>query len=100
MWKPCIPGATPLTSTMLTLDDGEMSALGKGVILHEGEDDLTSQPTGAAGGRLGCGVIALDGADAGDGDVAEGDAAPAEGDAAPAEGDAAAAEGDAAPAEG
>jgi Cu-Zn family superoxide dismutase len=52
-------GHLELTSTALTLDDGPNSALGRGVVLHEGEDDLTSQPTGAAGGRLGCGVIAL-----------------------------------------
>ncbi len=52
-------GRLELTSTRLTLDDGPTSALGRGVILHEGEDDLTSQPTGAAGSRLGCGVIAL-----------------------------------------
>jgi Cu-Zn family superoxide dismutase len=33
--------------------------LGRGVIVHEKADDLASQPTGAAGGRLGCGVIGV-----------------------------------------
>lgn len=33
--------------------------LGRGVIVHAEADDLVSQPTGAAGGRLGCGVIGV-----------------------------------------
>ena len=32
---------------------------GDRVIVHAGADDFTSQPTGAAGGRIGCGVIQL-----------------------------------------
>lgn len=31
--------------------------LARGVTIHAGEDDLTSQPTGAAGARVGVGVI-------------------------------------------
>ncbi len=49
--------------TVVTLD-GDDSILGRGVIVHEGSDDFTTQPTGAAGARLGCGVIGV-GNDAG-----------------------------------
>jgi Cu-Zn family superoxide dismutase len=38
---------------------GENSIIGRGVILHEKEDDLKTQPTGDAGGRLACGVIGV-----------------------------------------
>ncbi|NNL79790.1 MAG: superoxide dismutase family protein [Flavobacteriaceae bacterium] len=31
--------------------------LGKAIIIHEGSDDFTTQPTGAAGGRVSCGGI-------------------------------------------
>lgn len=37
--------------------DGAHSILGRGVILHAAADDMTSQPTGAAGARISCGVI-------------------------------------------
>jgi Cu-Zn family superoxide dismutase len=37
--------------------DGDDSVLGRGVIVHEKADDLKTQPTGDAGGRLACGVI-------------------------------------------
>lgn len=49
----------------LELDDsvisfsGPNSIIGKSMIVHETEDDLTSQPTGDAGGRLACGVIGV-----------------------------------------
>lgn len=39
--------------------NGPNSIIGHGVIIHAGEDDLESQPTGAAGPRLGCGVIGI-----------------------------------------
>ena len=38
---------------------GEQSILGRAVIIHAGTDDLKSQPTGDAGGRVAGGVIAI-----------------------------------------
>ncbi len=37
--------------------EGVNSIIGKGVILHADPDDLSSQPTGAAGARIACGII-------------------------------------------
>ena len=34
-------------------------ALGRGIVVHAGEDDLMSQPTGDAGGRVAVGVIGI-----------------------------------------
>jgi Cu-Zn family superoxide dismutase len=36
---------------------GPNTIVGKAVIVHAGQDDYTTQPTGAAGGRLACGII-------------------------------------------
>lgn len=42
----------------LTLKDGELSNIvGRSVIVHAQQDDLVSQPTGDAGGRVACGVV-------------------------------------------
>jgi len=41
----------------LTVSDGPTSVRGRAIIVHADADDLVSQPTGAAGGRIGCGVI-------------------------------------------
>ena len=39
-------------------DDPTTNILGKAVIVHQGEDDLVSQPSGAAGARVSCtGII-------------------------------------------
>lgn len=37
--------------------DGPTAIFEKAVIVHAGEDDLSSQPSGDAGSRVGCGVI-------------------------------------------
>ncbi|RFN60143.1 superoxide dismutase family protein [Marixanthomonas ophiurae] len=38
-------------------DDSKKNILGKGIIVHQGADDFTSQPSGAAGARVSCGGI-------------------------------------------
>jgi superoxide dismutase, Cu-Zn family len=50
-------GDLEIESRMLTVKPGGNSVVGKSVIFHEKADDLKTQPTGNAGGRLGCGVI-------------------------------------------
>jgi superoxide dismutase, Cu-Zn family len=47
-----------LTDKMMTMS-GEKSIIGRGVIVHEKADDLKTQPTGNAGGRVACGVIGV-----------------------------------------
>jgi Cu-Zn family superoxide dismutase len=47
------------TDTQLAFD-GHDSIIGRGVIVHAGEDDLVSQPSGNAGPRVACGVIGVD----------------------------------------
>jgi Cu-Zn family superoxide dismutase len=39
--------------------DGPGSIIGHAVIVHEKADDLKSQPTGDAGGRIACGVVGV-----------------------------------------
>ena len=38
-------------------EDETKNILGKAIIVHAGEDDCKSQPSGAAGARIACGVI-------------------------------------------
>lgn len=37
--------------------NGEYSIIGKSIVIHAGEDDLTTDPTGNSGARIGCGAI-------------------------------------------
>jgi len=39
--------------------EGKNSIIGRGIIVHTGEDDLKSQPVGNAGARAACGVIGI-----------------------------------------
>jgi len=51
-------GSVSLSTDKWSMGTGaDNDILGKAVIVHAGADDFTSQPTGAAGGRIGCGVI-------------------------------------------
>jgi Cu-Zn family superoxide dismutase len=50
-------GHLEIVSDLLTVKAGPNSVVGRAVIFHEKADDLQTQPTGNAGGRLGCGVV-------------------------------------------
>lgn len=39
--------------------DKNKNILGKAIVIHEDEDDFSSQPSGAAGARIGCGEILI-----------------------------------------
>lgn len=39
--------------------EGDKTIVGRGVIVHAKADDLKTQPTGDAGGRLACGVVGV-----------------------------------------
>lgn len=41
----------------ITLNEGNAAVVDRAVIVHADADDLVSQPSGAAGARVGCGVI-------------------------------------------
>lgn len=46
----------------LDCDDKNKNIIGKAIIVHQGIDDFTSQPSGAAGSRISCGGIISDNA--------------------------------------
>ena len=53
-------GRITLTTDLWEIGTGsDVDVVGRGIIVHAGADDFTSQPSGAAGARIGCGVIAL-----------------------------------------
>ncbi|HXT21625.1 MAG TPA: superoxide dismutase family protein, partial [Thermoanaerobaculia bacterium] len=67
-------GNLDIVTSELTLGGGGANdAIGKAVILHEGKDDLTTQPSGNSGARIACGVVQRAQGQA----VAEGAALPA-----------------------
>ncbi|WP_411767094.1 superoxide dismutase family protein [Winogradskyella sp. A3E31] len=45
------------TEWCIGCDDENKNILGKAIIVHQGTDDFTSQPSGAAGTRISCGGI-------------------------------------------
>lgn len=53
-------GSIDLTTDLWEIGTGsDVDVVGRGIIVHAGADDFTSQPSGAAGARIGCGAIAL-----------------------------------------
>lgn len=44
-------------NTLLRLDDALFDADGAAIVIHEGPDDYVTDPAGAAGPRIACGVI-------------------------------------------
>ncbi len=49
---------TVTTDRWSTTDGDAKNIMGRGIIVHGGTDDYTTQPTGNSGPRVGCGVIA------------------------------------------
>ena len=53
-------GSIELTTDLWEMGTGsDVDIVGRGIIVHAGADDFTSQPSGAAGARIGCGTIEL-----------------------------------------
>ena len=53
-------GSIELTTDLWEIGTGsDIDIVGRGIIVHAEADDFTSQPSGNAGARIGCGAIAL-----------------------------------------
>ena len=53
-------GTIELTTDLWEMGTGsDLDIVGTGIIVHAGADDFTSQPSGAAGARIGCGAVQL-----------------------------------------
>lgn len=53
-------GIFKITTDKWSIGTGGINDIvGKGLIVHDGVDDYTTQPTGNAGSRIGCGVITI-----------------------------------------
>lgn len=51
-------GSISVTTDRWSVDEKDIkNIIGKGIIVHGGIDDYTTQPTGNSGPRIGCGVI-------------------------------------------
>jgi Cu-Zn family superoxide dismutase len=54
-------GTLEISNPAWTIGDGAATdVVGKAIIVHGAPDDFTTQPTGNAGARIGCGVIKAD----------------------------------------
>ena len=53
-------GRIALTTNLWEMGTGsDVDIVGRGIIIHADPDDFTSQPTGNAGARIGCGAIEM-----------------------------------------
>lgn len=50
-------GRLAISTSRLTVKPGPTSVVGHAIIVHANADDMTTQPTGNAGGRIGCGAV-------------------------------------------
>jgi Cu-Zn family superoxide dismutase len=54
-------GVLEVSTDLWTMGDGgNLDVVGRSIIVHGGADDYTTQPTGNAGDRIGCGPIVLE----------------------------------------
>jgi Cu-Zn family superoxide dismutase len=53
-------GSLTMMTDLWSIGTGsENDVVGRAIIVHQSVDDFVTQPTGAAGGRIGCGVVEL-----------------------------------------